>query len=135
MRSLGGDENEVALSQQELEFINGAVLHEMLHVMEERSDPVFDAGFVPNHMITAEILLGVAMISSDVEGLVVFPHERFVLLGILGFFASVGPSVCVCPLSLGGAAGAEKSQCSTIMPSSNLKISKKTPRPPISPFD
>jgi hypothetical protein len=67
------------------------------------------------------------MLSRDVEVLVVFPHERFVLLGILEIRCrrqSVGLGV---PTFIGRRRRGRENQCSTIKPSSNLKISKKTP--------
>jgi hypothetical protein len=69
MRSLGSYKHEVALPQQELDLIDGPVLHEDLYITHELRDAVTGAGFVPDAKIPSKVLLASTVVAADVKGL------------------------------------------------------------------
>ena len=75
MRSLGDQEHEVALSQQEVDRIDGPMLHQDLHVAHELGYPVAHPGFVPDHQIAGEVLLALTVVARDMKGFVISAHE------------------------------------------------------------
>ena len=91
MRSLGGYKSEVSLPKHELDLIDASVLSEYFQVMFEVLDSITNAGLVADAMISRKILRDFTVIARDVNGLVVFPDNRLVLVGVLGQFYLSGP--------------------------------------------
>ena len=79
MRSLGSYEDEISLSEQELDLIDGSVLRELFEITFKSREPVADAGLVAD-LICSNVMRDLAVVSSDVNGLVVLPDNRLVLL-------------------------------------------------------
>ena len=67
MGTLGGDKHEFALPKQELDLIDGPVLHEDLYITHELCDPIADAGFVADHEICSEVVLASTVVAADVK--------------------------------------------------------------------
>ena len=85
MRSLGGDENKVALAQHELDLVDGPVALDCFQVAQERGESVADAEFVADG-VCRNVLRNFAVVSRDVHGLVVVPNDRFVFLCVREIF-------------------------------------------------
>lgn len=83
MRSFCSDKDEVSLSEHKLDFIDASVLDESLQVMLEILDSIAHTGFVADAMISRKILWDPTVIPRDMNGLVVFPDNRLILLCIL----------------------------------------------------
>src|SRR6202167_4106159 len=80
MRSLGSYKHEVSLSEHELDLVDASVLNEFFQVTFEVLDSIADAWLVADAMISRKILRDFTVIARDVNGLVVFPDNRLVLL-------------------------------------------------------
>ena len=81
MGSPGCDEDEIALSYQQLDLVDRSVLDEPMHVSQKRCYTIADPGLVANAPITVEVLLHVIFFASDVNGFVILPDKRLALLG------------------------------------------------------
>ena len=91
MRSLGCYENEVSLSKHELDLIYASVINEFFQVKSECRNSIAHAGLVADAMIARKILRDFTVVSRDVNGLVVFPDNRLVLVFIVKEFRLSGP--------------------------------------------
>ena len=67
------------------------MFNEFFQVTLEVLDSIADAGLVAGAMISRKILSNFTVIARDVNGLVVFPDNRLVVVGILGPFCLSGP--------------------------------------------
>jgi hypothetical protein len=83
MRSLGSYKNEVSLSQHKLDLVDASVFREFFQVTFECRDSIADAGLVADAMISRKVLRNFTVIPRDMNGLVVFPDNRLVLLCVL----------------------------------------------------
>jgi len=61
-------------------------------------DTIENTGFVADAMISVKVVRNFTVIPRDMNGLVVIPDERLIRVVSAERFASVGPSVWVCPL-------------------------------------
>ena len=101
MRSLGGYKSEVSLPKHELDLIDASVSGEFCQVTFESRDSVADPGFVADTMISGKILRDLTVNSGDVNGLVVFPENRLVLLCVLREFCFSRPVGLSVPALIG----------------------------------
>jgi hypothetical protein len=79
MRSLGSYEDEISLPEQKLDLIDGSVLRDLFEITLKRRESVADTGLVAD-LICSYVMRDLAVVSSDVNGLVVLPDNRLVLL-------------------------------------------------------
>jgi hypothetical protein len=79
MRSLGSYEDEISLPEQEPDLIDGSVLRDLFEITLKRRESVADTGLVAD-LICSNVMRDLAVVSSDVNGLVVLPDNRLVLL-------------------------------------------------------
>ena len=108
MRSLGSYKNEVSLPKHELDLIYASILCEFFQVTFERRDSIADAGFVADALISRKVLRDFFVIPSDVNGLVVFPDNRFILFRVLREFCLSWPIGLSVPALVGwGVRGGE----------------------------
>src|ERR1700677_105073 len=82
MRSFGSYENEVSLSQHKLDLVYASVFREFFEVTFECCDSIANAGFVADAMISSKVVRNFTVIPRDMNGLVVFPDDRLVLVGV-----------------------------------------------------
>jgi len=82
MRSPRSDENEVSLSQYKPDFVDGSVFRDYFEVTQECRKSIADAGFMAD-LIRSNVMRDLAVVSGDVNGLVVFPDNRLVFLCVL----------------------------------------------------
>ena len=75
VRTLSGYENEISLSEQELDLVDASVFNEFFQVTSEVIDSIANAGLMADAMISRKILRYLVVISCDVNGLVVFTDE------------------------------------------------------------
>lgn len=81
MRSPGNDEDEISLSEQEPDLIDGSVLRELFEIRFKGRESVADAALVAD-LICSNVMRDFAVVSSDVNGLVVFPDNQLVFLWV-----------------------------------------------------
>jgi hypothetical protein len=82
MRSSRGDEDEVSLSQHESDFIDGPVFRDHFEITQERRQSITHAGFVAN-LIFSDVARDLAVVSTNMDGLVIVANDGLVLLGVL----------------------------------------------------
>ena len=75
MRSHGSYENEVSLSEYELDVIDASVFNEFFQVTFEVLDSIADAGLMADAMISRKILRDFTVIARDVDGFVIFMDD------------------------------------------------------------
>ena len=96
MSSLGGDKDEVTLSQQKPDLVDRSMLHQHPYILQELRNAVLHAGFVPYHDVAGKVLVGDTVVPGDMKGLVVLAHERFVCLRFLQMLGLYRPvELCV----------------------------------------
>jgi hypothetical protein len=83
MGPFGGDKHKVTLPKQELDFIDSPVMHEDFYIMQKLCHTIADSGFVPDHKIPGKELLASTVVPTEVKGLVVLAHQRFIFLRVL----------------------------------------------------
>jgi hypothetical protein len=78
--TFGSDEHQVSLSQQQLDLIDGPVLHQHLDVVQKLFDTIANARLKSDHKISREESLTLAMIPGEMERLIVVAQKGLVLL-------------------------------------------------------
>jgi hypothetical protein len=133
-RALAHDENEIAFPKH---FVNSFVLHcqpllgQGLQPRDQASKPVGDLRVVLDVIVTVKVAR--KLVPAAIQKVIhIGLHQGFIELGLVEVGPMVGPSVMVWPLGLRSVAVCWRlSQCSTVFPSSNRKISKPTLGPPM----
>jgi hypothetical protein len=83
MRSLGSYKNKVFLSQHEFDLVDASVFNKFFEVAFEIRDSIADARFVADAAISGKVLWNFTVIPGDMNGFVVFPNNRLVLVCVL----------------------------------------------------
>ena len=91
MRAFGSYKNEVFLSQHEFDLVDASALNKFFQVTSEIRHSIADARLVANALISSKVIRDSTVIPSDMNGLVIFPDERFVLVGVLRQLCLIWP--------------------------------------------